>query len=158
MTDHFFFSALGKFLVAVEQVFDYARHFCGKFPVFFLLSGSFLHFFGVFVEVGAAFFFNPRKRLFIFGFVVNAFGHSTDNFHFVDRFNAHTEIFFKEFGADDRTADTHGNRTDLQIRFTAHGGNRNCGTSKTKHFFLHVGGNGSVVSFLNFVSVNTERG
>ena len=87
MPDHLFFSALGKFLVAIEQILDYARHFCGKFPVFFLLSGSFLHFLGILVEVRATFFFYSCECFFVFGFVVNAFGHSADNFHFVDRFN-----------------------------------------------------------------------
>ena len=158
MPDHFFFSALGKSLVSVEQVFDYTRHFCGEFPIFFLLSWSFLHFDGVLIEVGAAFFLNPCKRFFIFRSVVNAFGHSADNFHFVNRFNSHAEIFFKEFGADYRAADTHRNRTDLQIRFTSHRGNRYSRSRETEHFFLHVGGNGSVVRFLNLVSVNAECG
>ena len=158
MTDHFFFSALGKFLVAVEQILDYARHFRGKFPVFFLLSGSFLHFDGILVEVRAAFFFNPRESLFILCSVVNTFGHSADDFHFVYAFHTHTEIFFKEFGADDRTADAHRYRADLQVRFSTHRGNRYRRAGKTQNLFLHVLRNRGIVRFLHFVSVNAECG
>jgi hypothetical protein len=37
VTNRFFFTAFGKILVAVEEVFDNASHLCGEFPILFLL-------------------------------------------------------------------------------------------------------------------------
>ena len=88
--------------------------------------------------------------------VVDAFGHAADDFDFIDRFYAHTEIIFNKVGVDDRSADTHANRTDLQIGFAAHGGNCNGGTSETEQFFFYIRRNFCIIAILNIVSVNAE--
>ena len=156
MTDHFFFVTLGQAFVAVVQVLNYARHLGGKLPIFLLLGWRFLQVFGILIEVLAALFLYPSKSFFVFSFVVDTQCHAADNFHFVDRFHTHAEIFFKKLGANNTAAYAHSYATYLQVTLAAHCGNGNCRAGKTQNFVLHVLRNSRVVGVLHFVSVNAE--
>ena len=117
-----------------------------------------MHFDGVFIKIFAAFFFYPSQCLLIFFLIVNTFGHAANNFNLVNGFHTHSEILFKEFRRNNTSADSHCDRADLKIRFSAHRCDCYCRSCKTQYLFLNVIGNGRIVCVLNFVSVNSESG
>ena len=157
MPHHFFFRTLRQVLVAVHKVLDDARHFRREFPVLFLLLFRALELGRVFIEVCIALRLYPSERFLIFLFVVNTLAHTADNFHLVHAFYAHTEVFLKEVHVHDRACNTHTDRADLEVRFTAHSRYRYRRASKAQNLFSYVAGDGRVVQILYVVAVNTKR-
>ena len=156
MTDGLLLRTLGQILVAVHQVLDDDGHFDNKFPVLILTLARFLEKIGVLVKALDAMLLRPCEGACILLLVIDLLRHAADDLDLVHRFHAHAEIVLKEAVIDDRTADTHRDRADLQIGFSAHGGGRNCGTAKAEKLFTHVGGDLRIGGILYVVSVNTK--
>jgi len=159
VTDHLFFAAGRQVGIAVEHILDDAVHLCKEVPLLFLLVGGSSDELGVLVPALFAVLFDPCSALCdLFG-VVDALGHSAEDFNLVNGLNAHTEVGLDKVGVDNGAADTHADGADLQVGLAAHGGNGNCGAGETEELFLNVGGNvGYFVKVLNVVAVNAEGG
>ena len=63
--------------------------------------------------------------------IVDTLCHTTDDLYLINRLNSHSEIGLDEIRIDDRSADTHCYRTDLQVGFTSHGCSCNCCTAES---------------------------
>ena len=168
VTEHFFFKTFGKVFVSADKISYYKIHLNREFPLFFFLLGSKfdsslfteeVNKVGVVVSALFAMLFCPRKSTFIVFFIVNAFFHTTKNFNFVYGFNTHSEIFFYKLLIDDRSADAHAHRTDLEIALATHFGSGNCSATETKKLFFYVFGNVCNIAYiLNFMTVEAKCG
>ena len=113
VTYSLFLAALGEVFITVHKVFYDNAHLNGKFPVLFFLLVCSLQIFGVFIKTHLAVFFRPFKSLFVLFLIINALGHSADDFHFVYRFNAHTEVILDKVRVNYRAAYAHCDRAYL---------------------------------------------
>ena len=132
MSDCFFGECRVKIIAAVHQLFDDNCHLNYEFKLLFFLFWRELQFFWVFIPTDLTCFFCPFQSFFEFCVIVDTFCHTTDDFYLVNGFNTHSKIGFDEIGINDRSADTHCNRTDLQIGFSSHGSCCNCCASKSQ--------------------------
>ena len=156
MAYHFLFTANGQVLVAVHQIFDDTHHLNNELPVLVLLLSGFLNLFRIFIKAFNAVCFCPGQRLFKFCLVINAFRHTADDFHLIHGFHTHSQILFNKCGINDGTADAHADRTNLQIRFSSHSGNRYRSSSEAKQLLHNILRDIRCVRILNIMSVNTE--
>ena len=157
VTHHFLFASLGQVRIAVHQVLDDDHHLHDKFPLLVLDFAGFLQLGRVLVKAFGALRLRPGERFFVFFLVVDLFGDAAHELYLVHGFHAHAEIFLDEAGIDDRAADAHRHRTDLQIGLAAHRGSRNRSAPEAEELFAHVVRDGGVVSFLHLMPVDAER-
>ena len=113
MTNHLFLASSRKVGVAVEHIFDNAVHLCKEIPLLSLLLIGSLYKVGVLIPAFFAVLSNPCSALCNFFSIVDAFGHSADDFHFVDGLYTHAEIVFNKVGVDLRAGNAHAKRADL---------------------------------------------
>ena len=156
MSNHLFFTAFRQILVTVHQVFDDTHHLNNEFPVTVFLFTCSLQFFRILIKTFNTFFFGPCKSFFVFCMIIDSFCHTTDNFYLINGLYTHAKIFFKEFRADDRSADTHTDRSNLQVGFSSHSSTCNGCTSESQQFFFYVCRDRCVICILYVCSVNTE--
>ena len=156
VTNFFFFTAFRQIFITIHQVFDDTHHLNYEFPVRIFLFTGLLQFFRILVKAFDTFFFGPCKSFFIFCMIINTFSHTANDFYLVNRLYTHSQILFEERWINDRSANTHTDGTDLQIRFSSHSCTSNSCTSKSQQFFFNVSRDRSIICILNIMSIDTK--
>ena len=103
-----------KFRISNHQVAHNDGHFYNKFPFFIKLFARFLFvgFVGIFTFVRFAILLGPFDCFFEFFRIKNVQLYAAVDFTHVDIFIAHAQVFLKEISIDDRTCNSHRNRSD----------------------------------------------
>ena len=156
MSQRFFGEFLSQLLIAAHQVFDDHVHFDRELPLLVLHLAGFLDPVGILVKAFPAFFFGPGEGSLILFFVVDSLTHAADDFHLIYGFDAHAEVRLDEILVDDGTADSHGDRSDLQIGSSSQRGHRHCSAAESKQHLSHIVGDLFRVRFLHFMPVHAE--
>ena len=156
MSDSFLGELRIQVIAAVHQLFDDNCHFYNKLELLFLLLLSHLKLRRVLVKADSTGLLRPLQSLLKLFMIVDTLCHTTDNFNLVYRLHTHSQIFLDEFRADDGSADTHGNGTNLQVGFSSHACCCYCGAAEAEKLCLYVLRDGLIVSILNVMSVDTE--
>ncbi len=99
----------------------------------------------------------PSESLRDLFLIVDSLFHTAEDFYFIYRLAAEAEIFFHKLLVDDRSADTHAHRTDLQIALASHRCSSDSSAAETKQLFLYVIRNlRNLIAVLDFMSIDAE--
>ena len=145
-----------QLLVAAHQVFDDNHHLNNELPLLVFLFSGLLNPIRILVKAFFAVSLCPCQSLLEFFFIIDAFCHPADDFHFIYRLDSHSQIGLDEIRINDGAADTHADRTDLKIGFTPHGCDCNGRTSKSQQHVFYICRDLTVVRFLNVMTINAE--
>ena len=145
-----------KLRVSTHQILDDDVHLDRELPLFIFNLAGFLNPVGIFIPTFLAVFLGPLQRSLELIFIINALIHATKNFYLIDRLHTHAKIGLNEILIHDRTADSHGNGTDLQIAQTTERSCRHCRASKTEKHFRYILRNSLVICLLNVPAIHTE--
>ena len=158
MPDRLLLASLRETVASLHQVADDQHHLDDELPVAVLLLSRSLQLRRIFVKALDAPLARPFESSFVFLVIVNALGHTADDLDLVDRLDTHTEIVLNEARIDDRAADAHADRADLQIRLPSHLGDRQSRTAKAQELFAHVTRDLGRVGILHVVAVDAKGG
>ena len=154
----FFYKAhFRELFVADHEVTADNGHLGEEFPDFILFLAGFSSLAVVDIFVFLAVFLDPVYRALVLFRIVNILLNAADDFALINRFAAHSEIFFEEIGVHNGARDTHGYTAHGEITLAAHIGNSKPGAHKAEDFFLDIFRNLGSVSGLYIPSVDTER-
>ena len=156
MSDSFLGELRIQVIAAVHQLFDDHCHLHYELKLLFLLLLAHLKLRRVLVKADGTGLFCPLQSLLKLFVVIDTLCHTTDNFNLIYRLHTHSQVFLDEFRADDGSADTHGNGTNLQVGFSSHACCCYCGAAEAEQFCLYVLRDGLVVSILYVMSVDTK--
>ena len=156
VSDCFLWEFLVKVFISVHKVFDDNCHLNNELELLLFLLWRSLKLFWVLIPTNLASLFCPFKSFLELSLIIDSLWHTTDDFHLVNRLYTHSKVRLDEIRIDDRSTDTHCNRSNLKVRCSSHGCCCNSCTSESEKFLFNVFRNCCVVSFLNVMSVNSE--
>ena len=88
--------------------------------------------------------------------IINTLRHTADDLNLIHGLYTHAKIFLDELTVYNRACNSHGDSTDLQVRFSTHGCCSDRCTSKTKKLLLDILRNLLGICLLNILTVNTK--
>ena len=158
VSDRLFRELLGQSFVASHQILDDDVHLHREFPLLVLGPAVLPDPFRILVKVFPAVFLRPLQGSLILFLIVDPFLHAAEDFHFIDRLYSHAQITLEEVLIHDGAADSHGDRSDLQIAHAPQGRDGNRRSRKPKQHLLHILRHRLVIRFLHVPAVDAERG
>ncbi len=145
-----------ELVAAAHQLLDDNHHFHHKLPVLLLLLRRPADEFRVLVESFLAVRLRPGQGALILVMVVDALGHAADDLHLIHGLHAHPQPGLNEIAVDDRTADAHADRPDLQIGFPAHRRHGHRRAPEPQQLLFHIFRDRSVVRVADLMAVDAE--